>query len=304
MPTTEPAIDLAFSLFSQEKLRFLWSLGKRRVVHNLWTGGYVPRALDGTVIPVHNIQAVLDSGLAFAQDGYIVVDDRRGSGEGAYHVDMARVALSDVHWRALERAWIDVEVDNPAFNGTTFPTVRAGVERVVQLGKTREIYTRQPFWALIGASPDFGDCGFWLADYDGNPDPYVGFAPFPSCSLANYRGKQHTNTSDADGIQVDLDTFIVQEDVMADDELRRWEKAAGIFEHAASDVEQWGQVVDANVRGALLYLVGPGQQTVPKTFKQAHGALTYAAAQAHQMTPANEGAKQIIRALAAGATVP
>ena len=189
-----------------EQVRWLWDIGFRRITHDLWTGGYPPSS-NGSLIAPHNIQTVLDSGLPFVQDGYIVVDDRKGSGQGAWHVDRGYMSVLDL-WHVLEQVWVDVEVSDVRFGGTTFPTVRSGVERVAQLGKRRAIYSRRGFWKELGDSADFGDCLFWLARYDGRPDPYAGFIPFPSCDRSNYAGKQYHNTTDADGLAVDLNTFI------------------------------------------------------------------------------------------------
>jgi len=86
-------------------------------------------------------------------------------------------------------------------------------------------------------------------------------------------------------------------------DFRKYAKVAGICRHAASDVLQWGKIADPNVRAGLVYLMGPGNSRSPSSAREAIGALEYAAAQAEQMAAPAEGAKEIIRALAAGATV-
>lgn len=261
MPT-QPGIDLSFSLLRLDQVHWLWDVGYRRISHCLWTGGYSPQGADGLLIAPRNIQTVLDTGLPFAQDGYIVVDDRMGSGQGAWHVDHGRAVLSEELWGVLVLLWTDVEQEQ--FEGTTFPTVRAAVERLVALGKPRRaIYTSRWKWAVFGNSPDFTDCIFWLADYRGNnPDPYSGFAPFPSCSLLNYAGKQFMNSHDEDGLNVDSSTFITeilapqqQEEDEVDTDLRKWLAVSALFQQAAAFASQ-GKALPDDLRAQLKYLLG------------------------------------------------
>jgi hypothetical protein len=122
----------------------------------LWTGAEQP----ATRIP--SLRAAQSVGLKIV--GYISAAPGH---DGAWHIDHGRAGVPDDLWGALDKTPLDIELTGLNFNTHVVP----GLNRLVALGKTKDVYTSYNAWVNYLGNPQRPvGTGLWNAVWDQNPD--------------------------------------------------------------------------------------------------------------------------------------
>lgn len=158
----------------------------------LWTG----RERPATAIA--NLETARAGGMTIA--GYCSVT---AVNPGWWHANNAREGVPDDLWDALRVVPCDVELDN-----IPDATIRQCVDRLLELGKRRAIYTSYDAWVnKQGDSRAFGDCLLCNALWDEDPDVDFGSLPYGPWTVDQVLLEQYTGGGDVEGVNVDRDVW-------------------------------------------------------------------------------------------------
>ena len=187
--------DLSFAIPSAQWWRDRRAEGYEVMFQDAWTG---TRAPAGTHTNLARARAA-----GFDTNIYTVVNLH----PGAFSVDKARAACGD-EWEHVTKVAIDVEVKGISY-AIYKDRIAKAEARIRALNKDPGVYTAHWFWVgHLGNPSDFKHLWIWPAFYDLDPDIDFASRPYGGWTLADVMGAQYTGTTDLDGKNVDLDTFV------------------------------------------------------------------------------------------------
>jgi len=158
----------------------------------LWTGRERPANAIG------NLSVARYAGMAIA--GYCSVTQFN---PGWWHANHAREGVPDDLWEELRVVPCDVELEN-----IPDATIRECVERLLELGKRRAIYTSYGHWTEAqGDTEAFTDCLLCNALWDADPDVDFGALPYGGWRVGQVLLEQYTGGTEVEGILVDRDVW-------------------------------------------------------------------------------------------------
>lgn len=187
-------IDVSFSRVDKGWCERRLAEGYRVFVQCLWAGGYANNAGVRAVAEA-NLRAARDAGLITA--GYLNTNP---------WFPAATSLLESKKNAGAEWAHVGVVFNDIEIAGVTEAQVQAHTDAIVAEGKAVALYSARWFWnwwALsLGHLAVFAE-PLWYAAYDGNPT--IGNPGFGIWTAVI--GKQYTNTTLLDGVNVDLNEF-------------------------------------------------------------------------------------------------
>lgn len=218
-------LDLSFSKASRQWWEARFGEGHRVMCQGLWTGGAGTSAPLATVAP-HNIQEAHARG--FECHGYTNVSP--------WHADPVAAAkgIAGSTWPLIAMLWVDVEID-----GVTEAMIQDACNKAKAEKSRVGIYSARWFWQGRLGNPKWPwllEYPLWVADYDDDPDLSTAalFGPWPAAYA-----KQYTNTTNVDGVNIDFDTFTLEDDMnVAELEAYIKQKAAESYTFQKGDLIQ------------------------------------------------------------------
>jgi len=168
--------------------------GVEGVVVGLWHGR------DPNLFAHGNLERARAAGLLTA--GYITPNATR---TGAWHIGKGREQAGP-QWRNLLFVAVDCEI-----NGITHDTIVSAINEVDRRGKCPIIYTARWWWrGRFGDPTEFSRIGIelWNAFYDYDEDIDFASAPYGGWTIDQIAGEQYTDTTDLEGVPVDMNTFV------------------------------------------------------------------------------------------------
>ena len=188
-------VDSSFDELTLAEAQKLKAAGVQVYAQCLWTGREQPRS---RITSLRNAKRAGIHKLV----GYISVSNN--GQDGAWHVDQARAGVPDDIWNALDKVPVDVELP-----GLTMQThVVPALNRMVALGKPRDIYTNWNTWVNVLGNPTRPPgTGLWNAFWDDAPD-----FDFPRLRFGGWQdgevwGEQWSGGTNVEGQFVDRNQF-------------------------------------------------------------------------------------------------
>lgn len=191
--TTIFGVDASYDSLSPAEAAQLKAAGVEVFWQCLWTGAEQPPPR------IENLRTAKNAGLTIM--GYISVAPHH---DGRWHAEQGRAGVPGDIWDALVLVPTDVEL-----NGIPNQMIRDCVERIVEMGKRRAIYTSYGHWTSAqGNTRTFIDCLLINAFWDDNPD-----VDFPAFRYGGWQdnqvvGEQFTGGHVYAGVFVDRDVFV------------------------------------------------------------------------------------------------
>lgn len=255
--TTMYGVDLSYDDLTPAEAIGLREAGVEVVAQCLWTGVEQPRPR------VSNLRSAIAAGLTVM--GYISVSSGRG---GAEHAEAGRAGVPDDIWDQLVHVVTDVELP-----GISNETIRDCVERLVELGKPRAIYTSYGHWTGNQQNTtEFADCLLWNALWDGLPDIDFASLPYGGWSYEKLLGEQWSGGTYVRGVFVDRNTFIRENVFVPRVEVEEMTKEQVEELLAAQRTELLGYIGNLLKLGArhgeLINALGGGLAAVARTVAQ------------------------------------
>lgn len=191
--TVIKGVDASFDELTDKKARDLRAAGYEVYAQCLWTGSQRP------LVALGNLLVAIEHG--FIPVGYISLS---AGHPGPWHVEQGRTTVDTDTWDKLALVSIDVELQ-----GIANTDIRRAVDRVVEMGKRRCIYTSYHCWTDFQGDPQtFTDCLLWNALWDLDEDFDFPSLPYGGWTMEHVVGEQYTGGHDVHGLNADEDVWI------------------------------------------------------------------------------------------------